>query len=189
MIGNAPLSRGLYPFPIFCFQRRLSVWRSNTSIFLQSGSFSEVRMADTSKCNYPGACRIVDAYFRLNLSGWVDIAVPLFNFFAISYVLLMILFWCSRWVSSPTTVKFFLYWMLNIFRSFRRYFGIVISHFQLALYTARRDEMVEAVQSTMFYMNPSHPIPVHSTYTSQPYEVCILCLDCRDPFLMCLFAL
>ena len=31
--------------------------------------FIKVSMADASKCNYPGACRIVDAYFRLNLSG------------------------------------------------------------------------------------------------------------------------
>jgi len=76
----------LYPFPIFSFQRRLSVWRSITSIFLQSGSFTEVRMADTSKCNYPGACRIVDAYFRLNLSGWVWFYCSVFNVFAISHV-------------------------------------------------------------------------------------------------------
>ena len=72
--------------------------------------------------------------------------------------------------------------MFNFFSSFRRYFGIVISHFQLALYTARRDEMVEAVQNTMFYMNPSHPIPVHSTYTTQPYEVYKFFLECRGPF-------
>ena len=69
-----------------------------------------------------------------------------------------------------------------VFFSFRRYFGIVISHFQLALYTARRDEMIEAVQNTMFYMNPIHPIPVHSTYTTQPYEVHLLCLVCRYSF-------
>ena len=38
--------------------------------YLQSGVFKEINMSgDTSKCNYPGACRIVDAYFRLNLSG------------------------------------------------------------------------------------------------------------------------
>ena len=55
--------------------------------------------------------------------------------------------------------------------SFRRYFGIVISHYQVALYSARRDEMVEAVQSTLFYMNTEAPIPVHSTYAALPYEV------------------
>ena len=44
--------------------------------------------------------------------------------------------------------------------SFRRYFGIVISHFQVAIYTARRDEMVDVVQATLFYMNPDAPIPV-----------------------------
>ena len=58
--------------------------------------------------------------------------------------------------------------------SFRRYFGIVISHYQVALYSARRDEMVETVQATLFYMNPDAPIPVHSTYAALPYEVRIL---------------
>ena len=48
----------------------------------------------------------------------------------------------------------------------------MISHYQVALYSARRDEMVEAVQSTLFYMNPDAPIPVHSTYAALPYEVC-----------------
>ena len=47
----------------------------------------------------------------------------------------------------------------------------MISHYQVALYSARRDEMVEAVQSTLFYMNPEAPIPVHSTYAALPYEV------------------
>ena len=55
--------------------------------------------------------------------------------------------------------------------SFRRYFGIMISHYQVALYSARRDEMVEAVQSTLFYMNTEAPIPVHSTYAALPCEV------------------
>ena len=55
--------------------------------------------------------------------------------------------------------------------SFRRYFGIVISHFQVAIYTARRDEMVDVVQATLFYMNPDAPIPVHSPYSALPYEV------------------
>ena len=58
--------------------------------------------------------------------------------------------------------------------SFRRYFGIIISHYQVALYSARRDEMVETVQATLFYMNPDAPIPVHSTYAALPYEVRIL---------------
>ena len=56
--------------------------------------------------------------------------------------------------------------------SFRRYFSIVISHYQVALYTARQEEMIETVQKTLFYMNPEHPIPVHSTYATMPYEVC-----------------
>ena len=55
--------------------------------------------------------------------------------------------------------------------SFRRYFGIVITHFQVAIYTARRDEMVDVVQATLFYMNPDAPIPVHSPYSALPYQV------------------
>ena len=58
--------------------------------------------------------------------------------------------------------------------SFRRYFGIVISHFQVAIYTARRDEMVDVVQATLFYMNPDGPIPVHSPYSALPYQVSFL---------------
>ena len=55
--------------------------------------------------------------------------------------------------------------------SFRRYFGIIIPHFQVAIYSARRDEMVDIVQATLFYMNPDAPIPVHSPYSALPYEV------------------
>ena len=57
------------------------------------------------------------------------------------------------------------------YSSYRRYFGIVIGHYQVALYSARRDEMVEVVQATLFYMNPDAPIPVHSLRASIPYEV------------------
>ena len=59
----------------------------------------------------------------------------------------------------------------NLSFSFRRYFGIVITHFQVAIYTARRDEMVDVVQATLFYMNPDAPIPVHSPYSVLPYQV------------------
>ena len=41
---------------------------------------------DTSKCNYPGACRIVDAYFRLNLSGWVWFYWSVFSWLGVSLV-------------------------------------------------------------------------------------------------------
>ena len=61
--------------------------------------------------------------------------------------------------------------MFILLYSYRRYFGIVISHYQVALYSARRDEMVEMVQATLFYMNPDAPIPVHSPYSALPYEV------------------
>ena len=55
--------------------------------------------------------------------------------------------------------------------SFRRYFGIVISHFQVAIFTARCVEIADVVQATLFYMNPDAPIPVHSPYSALPYEV------------------
>ena len=61
--------------------------------------------------------------------------------------------------------------MFILLYSYRRYFGIVISHYQVALYSARRYEMVETVQATLFYMNPDAPIPVHSPYSALPYEV------------------
>ena len=61
--------------------------------------------------------------------------------------------------------------MCSLICSYRRYFSIVISHYQVALYSARRDEMVEVVQATLFYMNPDAPIPIHSAYSALPYEV------------------
>ena len=51
------------------------------------------------------------------------------------------------------------------------YFGIVITHFQVAIYTARRDEMVDVMQAALFYMNPDGPIPIHSPYSALPYQV------------------
>ena len=47
----------------------------------------------------------------------------------------------------------------------------MIGHYQVALYSARRDEMVEVVEAALFYMNPDAPIPVHSPYSALPYEV------------------
>ena len=55
----------------------------------------------------------------------------------------------------------------------------MISHFQVAIYTAWHDEMVDVVQATLFYMNPDGPIPVHSPYSALPYQVILdklLCL-------------
>ena len=82
--GNAPLSRVLYPFP-FQFLTTFLGCEVFHSYFLQSGAFKEVRMSGlTNKCNYPGACRIVDAYFRLNLAWWVWFYCLVFNLLAFS---------------------------------------------------------------------------------------------------------
>ena len=82
--GNAPLSRVLYSFP-FQFLTTFLGCKVFHSYFLQSGAFKEVRMSGlTNKCNYPGACRIIDAYFRLNLAWWVWFYCLVFNLLAFS---------------------------------------------------------------------------------------------------------
>ena len=64
--------------------------------------------------------------------------------------------------------------MLRLFLiSFRRYFGIVLTHYQVAIYTARRSEMIDVVHAFLFYLNPERPIPVHSPYSSLPYQVTV----------------
>ena len=58
------------------------------------------------------------------------------------------------------------------FCSFRRYFGIEVSHLQMALYTSRREEMIRVVRSTLRYLNADEPIQVHSlSPLSCPYQV------------------
>ena len=89
---------------------------------------------------------------------------PHFNKILINAILVIKGLYSHHFFHFIETFLFLLY-------SFGRYFGIVISHYQVALYSARRDEMVEAVQSTLFYMNTEAPIPVHSTYAALPYEV------------------
>ena len=59
------------------------------------------------------------------------------------------------------------------FHSFRRYFGVEIGHLQMAIYTSRREEMINVVRSTLFYMNA--PVPVHSlSALSSPYQVILI---------------
>ena len=48
----------------------------------------------------------------------------------------------------------------------------MLTHHQVAIYTARRSEMIDVVQAFLFYLNSSAPIPVHSPYSSLPYQVC-----------------
>ena len=61
------------------------------------------------------------------------------------------------------------------FHSFRRYFGVEIGHLQMAIYTSRREEMINVVRSTLFYMNANEPVPVHSlSALSSPYQVILI---------------
>ena len=64
------------------------------------------------------------------------------------------------------------------FHSFRRYFGVEIGHLQMAIYTSRREEMINVVRSTLFYMNADEPVPVHSlSALSSPYQVIFFTLQ------------
>ena len=130
--------------------------------------------APVNKFYHPGACRLVDAYFRLNVAWWVYfIAIGRYSLsIGQDFVDLSVSFWFARIVLLLTLYT----WLRSLIGfvllfSFRRYFGIVITHFQAAIYTARRDEMVDVVQATLFYMNPDAPIPVHSAYSALPYQV------------------
>ena len=61
------------------------------------------------------------------------------------------------------------------FHSFHRYFGVEIGHLQMAIYTSRREEMINVVRSTLFYMNADEPVPVHSLLAlSSPYQVILI---------------
>ena len=65
-----------------------------------------------------------------------------------------------------------------IFHSFRRYFGVEIGHLQMAIYTSCREEMINVVRTTLFYMNPDEPVPVHSlSALSSPYQVILIYIE------------
>ena len=85
----------------------------------------EVRMSGlTNKCNYPGACRIVDAYFRLNLAWWVWFYGLIFNFLAFSYDCVQLfvrsVYWSWDFVSLPYSCTFRLF-RNRIHTYFKRY--------------------------------------------------------------------
>ena len=73
-------------------------------------------------------------------------------------------------------VLFKLFDTVNVhFHSFRRYFGVEIGHLQMAIYTSRREEMINVVRTTLFYLNADEPVPVHSlSALSSPYQVIFL---------------
>ena len=64
---------------------------------------------------------------------------------------------------------------IDVYYSFHRYFGVEIGHLQMAIYTSRREEMINVVRSTLFYMNADEPVPVHSlSALSSPYQVILI---------------
>ena len=55
---------------------------------------------------------------------------------------------------------------------------MTLSHRQAAVFTARRLELCEVVDGTLFYLRPDSR--VHSYLSPLPYEVryCIMCIFC-----------
>ena len=59
--------------------------------------------------------------------------------------------------------------MLVLFSRFRRLPGLLITHQRAALYTARRQEMIQVVELTLFYLL-QRPV-VHSPMSDLPFQV------------------
>ena len=63
----------------------------------------------------------------------------------------------------------FLLPILMIFSSYRRVTGLIITHQRAALFTARRQEMIEVLERSFFYLL-THPV-VHSPHSEIPFQV------------------
>ena len=61
--------------------------------------------------------------------------------------------------------------MLHSFHRYRRYFGVVVTHQAAALFSARRDEMIDVMTQTLFYLDARRPVVVHSPFSSLPRQV------------------
>ena len=57
----------------------------------------------------------------------------------------------------------------DFFSSYRRVTGLIITHQRAALFTARRQEMIEVLERTFFYLL-THPV-VHSLHSEIPFQV------------------
>ena len=57
--------------------------------------------------------------------------------------------------------------------SYRRYFGVVIPHQKAALYTARRSELIDVMDQTLFFLNRSAMVRIYSPYSDVPRYVSI----------------
>ena len=60
-----------------------------------------------------------------------------------------------------------------IFR-YRRYFGVVVTHYTAMVYSARYAEMVEVLGQTLFYLNPNAPVQLDSPLSDLPRQVKVL---------------
>ena len=67
----------------------------------------------------------------------------------------------------------FCFWllMLSFCYRYRRYFGVIVTHYTSAVYSARRTEMVEVLAMTLFYLDRDRPIEIHSPYSDLPLQV------------------
>ena len=158
-----------------------SIWPGNTRFFHIYCVFEQHEKGTHACCS---SITIVMIFTQLTISFSVNIIITYLQLSWKTKVFhLSLSLWLFSTSISPLTI-FFKFIILSLYNSlsFRRYFGIVISHFQVAIYTARRDEMVDVVQATLFYMNPDAPIPVHSPYSALPYEVKIIFVSIGDWF-------
>ena len=61
--------------------------------------------------------------------------------------------------------------MLYSFHRYRHYFGVVVTHQAAALFSARRDEMIDVMTQTLFYLDARRPVVVHSPFSNLPRQV------------------
>ena len=52
--------------------------------------------------------------------------------------------------------------------SYRRYFGVIVPHQKAALFTARRAELVDVMDQTLYYLNRSAMVQIYSPYSDAP---------------------
>lgn len=82
---------------------------------------------------------------------------------------------CSEYNDYSIPYFKFPYLCIIIFR-YRRYFGVIVTHYTSAVYSARRTEMVEVLGLTLFYLDRDRPVEIHSPFSDLPLQVIILTL-------------
>ena len=122
-------------------------------------------------CNRLSVCIVISLLTNLG-GGLILICYLLFFFFYFKFNVLIAKLFCARFgelsfISFPVV-------LLNLFLFFRyrRVTGLIITHQQAALYTARRQEMIEVLETSFFYLI-THP-EVHSPLSDLPFQVIIV---------------